>query len=363
MRIKHKAITLLIMIAMLLTFMPALAFANEEAESYKAVVTYVDGKSADDLTYNTDFEEYNFTEIASSISILKNDSVYKTFTKGADGEFVCGEEILAIGCDGWDTEEGIIQVDFWNFTDAGFDFGFFQDFKVTFTETFETISFNRSSITLDSISSRDEDDGGVYYNIFSRGGKEFFIEGDAIDVTYKDTGVKKTFKYNSNENCFENGNERFYAYAQPTLDDEAYPNGQYSFKIGLNKEAIFIGVGQHLTTVDLIIDNSGEKAAADAAAAEREKAAAAAAAAEAAAAEAAANEAFNGIRDASVPSVKGAKAKAAKKSFTVNWKKASKKKSKKFDKVEVQYSMNPSFPRTETKSKLVKYYSSFSSEQ
>lgn len=49
------------------------------------------------------------------------------------------------------------------------------------------------------------------------------------------------------------------------------------------------------------------------------------------------------IVSASIPAAKSVKAKAAKKSFTVKWKKLSKKQRKAFSKVEVQYSTDPSF--------------------
>ena len=48
------------------------------------------------------------------------------------------------------------------------------------------------------------------------------------------------------------------------------------------------------------------------------------------------------------------KVKSAKKSFTVKWKKAKKKKLKKFDKVEIQYSQDPQFSRTATNTRVVK---------
>ena len=49
------------------------------------------------------------------------------------------------------------------------------------------------------------------------------------------------------------------------------------------------------------------------------------------------------IVSAAVPAAKSVKAKAAKKAFTVKWKKLSKKQRKAFSKIEVQYSTDPSF--------------------
>jgi len=70
-------------------------------------------------------------------------------------------------------------------------------------------------------------------------------------------------------------------------------------------------------------------------------------------AEAEADAEFNGTRDKSVPKVKGAKVKAAKKSFTVSWSKANAKTLKKYAAIEVQYSMNRNFPRKETIRKVL----------
>lgn len=58
-----------------------------------------------------------------------------------------------------------------------------------------------------------------------------------------------------------------------------------------------------------------------------------------------ADDKFNGTPDGTVPKVKGMKAKAGKKSIAVSWKKANKKTLKKYDGIEVQYSLNPNFPR------------------
>lgn len=50
-----------------------------------------------------------------------------------------------------------------------------------------------------------------------------------------------------------------------------------------------------------------------------------------------------GVLTSGIPAVRSMKTKAAKKSFTVSWKKPSKKKLKKYNKVEIQYSTTPEF--------------------
>ncbi len=64
--------------------------------------------------------------------------------------------------------------------------------------------------------------------------------------------------------------------------------------------------------------------------------------------------AFNGVYDASIPAVKSAKVKSSKKSFTASWKKQSSKKLKKFQKVEIQCSMDKTFPMDGTTVKFAK---------
>ena len=70
--------------------------------------------------------------------------------------------------------------------------------------------------------------------------------------------------------------------------------------------------------------------------------------------EAAADAAFIGIFDKSVPAVKGVRAVAAKKGFTVRWTKAGKKQQKKFTNVEIQYCPDKSFARNATAVKFAK---------
>jgi hypothetical protein len=71
--------------------------------------------------------------------------------------------------------------------------------------------------------------------------------------------------------------------------------------------------------------------------------------------EAEAIAAWNGIPDGNIAKAKASKPKAAKKSFTVKWKKLSKKKLKKggVTNYEVQYSLNKNFPMNETTTKFV----------
>jgi hypothetical protein len=71
--------------------------------------------------------------------------------------------------------------------------------------------------------------------------------------------------------------------------------------------------------------------------------------------EAEAIAAWNGTPDPSIAKAKASKPKAAKKSFTVKWKKLSKKQLKKggVTNYEVQYSLNKSFPMNETTTKFV----------
>ena len=63
---------------------------------------------------------------------------------------------------------------------------------------------------------------------------------------------------------------------------------------------------------------------------------------------------WNGTYSGAVPAAKGVKAKAAKKSVKVSWKKATKKNLKKFDKVEIQVCTDKSFQRANTKRVEVK---------
>ena len=79
-------------------------------------------------------------------------------------------------------------------------------------------------------------------------------------------------------------------------------------------------------------------------------------AADRAAAEAARIDAleWNGTLSGAVPAAKSVKAKAAKKSVKVSWKKATKKNLKKFDKVEIQVCTDKSFQRANTKRVEVK---------
>lgn len=70
-------------------------------------------------------------------------------------------------------------------------------------------------------------------------------------------------------------------------------------------------------------------------------------------AEAAAQAAFNGTYAGDVPSAKSVKAKAAKKSFTVKWKKLKKKQLKSFTNVEIQYCSDGAFNRSTTAVRVV----------
>ena len=63
---------------------------------------------------------------------------------------------------------------------------------------------------------------------------------------------------------------------------------------------------------------------------------------------------WNGTLSGAVPAAKSVKAKAAKKKVTVSWKKADKKKLKKFDKVEIQVCPDTGFARANTIRKEVK---------
>ena len=70
-------------------------------------------------------------------------------------------------------------------------------------------------------------------------------------------------------------------------------------------------------------------------------------------AEAAAQAAFNGTYAGDIPSAKSVKAKAAKKSFTVKWKKLKKKQLKSFTNVEIQYCSDGAFNRSTTAVRVV----------
>jgi hypothetical protein len=61
-----------------------------------------------------------------------------------------------------------------------------------------------------------------------------------------------------------------------------------------------------------------------------------------------AEAAWNGTYSANIPNAKSVKAKAGKKSFTVKWKKLSKKQRRKFNKIEIQYCSDGSFNRATT---------------
>lgn len=63
---------------------------------------------------------------------------------------------------------------------------------------------------------------------------------------------------------------------------------------------------------------------------------------------------WNGTLSGAIPAAKSVKAKAAKKSVKVSWKKATKKNLKKFDKVEIQVCTDKSFQRVNTKRVEVK---------
>lgn len=63
---------------------------------------------------------------------------------------------------------------------------------------------------------------------------------------------------------------------------------------------------------------------------------------------------WNGTYSGAVPAAKGVKAKAAKKSVKVSWKKAKKKALKKFDKVEIQVCPDKGFQMANTKRVVVK---------
>ena len=107
------------------------------------------------------------------------------------------------------------------------------------------------------------------------------------------------------------------------------------------------------------IDDEAEEAAAEEAArkkAEEEAAAKAKAEAEAAAKAKAESEAleWNGTLAKTIPAAKSIKAKAAKKSIKVTWKKASKKNLKQFDKVEIQVCTDKKFQKANTKRVEVK---------
>lgn len=144
---------------------------------------------------------------------------------------------------------------------------------------------------------------------------EGIVEGDNIGVSLDNAEASAIGDYTAKVTGLEGekaGNYRF---------DSAMPTAQFRWSI-----------------VKPAVDPAEE-------ARKAKEAAEAKAAAEAAAK---AEAAWNGTYSANIPNAKSVKAKAGKKSFTVKWKKLSKKQRRKFNKIEIQYCSDGSFNRATT---------------
>lgn len=306
MKMKHRALTLLLTIAMLLTFMPALAFADGD-DDYSVIFKDSNDAPISSLNYDADNRVLSMDDV-SSIIVKKDGAEDKTFTKNQQGQYLYNEQELVFDCyDYYIDEQGgsWLEACFYSDLDSSTtDFEFYFDIPITVVSDVESISYTPSKVTVDSKEAREQENGRTYYSIYARN-KEggFFVDGDKLIVNY--TTETKEFIFDEDSWEFKCGQESIdRSLVRLFVVGEDAP---FSFKVGLNKEAIMIRYGKAETFLDLYVDNSRE------------------AAEQAAAAEAA----RQGVNDGSIPKVKASKPKKAKTSITVKWKKPNKKKMKK----------------------------------
>ena len=344
MRFKEKGLAILLSLVMVFTFMPAMAFAEGEgsiATSYNLYEPEV-GDTSERLTWMEG--DSGFYAIPGDILIIDGN----TYTCD-DFTFTHGDDVLEQGDYWFECKKG----DEWYYKSEA-PAGKYDLYIMFANENYQKALISEVTITECPYESAEYIPAKSTYTLaeldkFKETGDDwvaYYIDtqvGDKLIVKEKG-GETKTFV--AKEIPYEDDGQTYYDVVFELGDDndphwfQLWHDENITSSAGGSVNEFYTSLYNIPISVPItVIGNAPQPAPAVNPAAQ---------------AEALAEANFQGTPDSSVPAVKKAKVKSGKKSFSVSWKKASKKQLKKFDKVEVQYSTNKSFPRTETKVKEVK---------
>ena len=388
MKAKKLVLCLLLSVALVVTFIPMVSFAEGDT---------VDKPTVEETAATEDVEAVvEESEEAADIAINAKDKLgAKDIDEGATAEFVAIDgRTLVIDYDNYldpwkdgdkfvitysddNTEEYVYdesEEDFYNSLDellyVNYDSPLVGDtsmkvnvwavdedsyvdfFDVYFTvpvkvkSSVKSISFSPASITVYSEDIAEKYDDTVNYNLWNRHHFSFegndknsaFDEGDSITVNYSN-GQSKVFQYKTYV-TYVDGDNTYNDYDYFVNGDELiWPNDWFGFdelSPGKNNTVKII-YGGAAATFNVFVDTPELRA--------QRAAAAAAARAEAA---------RQGVYSASMPAAKASKPKTAKKSITIKWKKLKKKQLKSgVSRFEVWVCTNTAFARGATIEKTV----------
>lgn len=377
MKIRERALAILLSMVMVLTLMPALAFAEgetAEADSTAAVEeinpdheeiidhseknlkkadpetstsiaaeAYDSGATAElilaggrSLIYD---DEINFPIEGDKVIITFSDDSTRTYTCDNEGNLMSDYDDYSLRWRCYTPNYGDTSIWFnvWD-ADETFDIEFEAEVTVTFGAV--SISFSPGTINVwgpSILNTRTLEDGTktTYYDIWKRYNWSFpggysetyaYAPGDSITVTYSDGSVK-TYTCGIAE-APEDG---YYDAWFICGDDYDWPELDYENLVpGTNSATIWFNGCK--TTITIFVDTpelAAQRAAAQAAAAEAAR---------------------QGTPDGKLPRVKIAKHKAAKKAVTAKWKKLSKKQLRKgVTNIEIWVCPNKAFGAADTK--------------
>lgn len=351
---KNRLIAMLLTLTLVLTYMPALVFADsvEDSTAAESVKVETEGKTGNDLGHvkKEAANEGNFSEVSMSVTLAGDRELTYDYATGSVN-FPEAGDIITIDFDSetvdyvykndefvsedgsileeWDAEpyDGELCIEAKVETE---DDAFWVEtyLACTFKYDAKSISFSPANITLYSEDVKTNDGLYDFWNRGARDGEHPFISGDKITVNYVD-GRVITYSYIETTDeyfTFVNGSDAIHAYPN---DDWLVP-GNNTFNVEAK--------GRY-APVTVFLDTPAARA----------QRAAAAAAQAAAAAEAARQGTFS----ASLPKVTASKPAAAKKAVTVKWKKLNKKNQKKASKIEVWVCPNKAFGAADTIMKQV----------
>ena len=383
MKIRERALALILSMMMVLAFMPALAFAEGEASEADNTVTVDEtsqeqgdqsdhtGKSlmhsepeVDAFTANGMFDpdataelilaegrslvydgKINFPVEGDKVIITYSDDTTKTYTCDDEGDLISGDdEYLRWNYNTPMYGDTSTRFYVWDYAET-FEIGFDVGIKVTFGVI--SISFSPATINVwgPSILDTDTLDDGTkisYYNIAKRYNWNYpdgysntyeFAPGDTIAVKYSDGSVK-TYK------CGIMEEDGYYDAWFICGDDYDWPELDFEGKLVPGNNAATIWFQGCKVPVTIFVDTPEQAS----------QRSAVQAANQAAIAEAA----RQGTPDGSLPIVKISKPKAAKKAVTAKWKKLNKKQLKKgVTKIEIWVCPNKAFGAADTKIVIV----------
>lgn len=292
-----------------------------------------------DLVCDYDSDVFNFPKDGDKVIITFSDNETKTYVYDS-GEFKNGSELL-----NWDYDDPFIG-------DTSFVFYAWDD-DYTFDTTVivpvtvieadvKSIKFSPANITVFSEDIARDGGYGVYYTLWDRnkfiynGSQEnsAFADGDSITVTYTD-GSSKVFVYKTTFSITYDDGSVWNGYDYFINGNEDLWPDTYGFSDLVPGKNNTVKIAYHgaATTINVFVDTPALRA-------QR--------------AEAAAEAARQGTYNGSMPAVKASKPKAAKKAITVKWKKLKKKQFKSgVSKIEVWVSTNTAFARGATIEKTV----------